>query len=59
MATPGLRLTQAAELCASLKSQAANFIPPDQTITLDRVGTIQVVLALRRPNKVNVDLGAK
>ncbi len=58
-ATEGLQVTQGAEFRTGPRSQVVLFIAPDQTVALDRLGTIKVIEAIRDDEKVKTDLGMK
>lgn len=59
-ATQGMELGPGVEFRTGPRSAVRLLIPPDQTITLDRLGTIKVLTALRlADNKVKTDLGMK
>jgi len=55
----GMKLNQGAEFRTGLRSAVRFTIPPDQTITLDRLGTIKVLQAIQEQGKVTTDLGLK
>ena len=50
---------EGAEFRTGPRSAVRFVIPPDQTITLDRLGTVKVLQAVRDANKVKTDLGMK
>lgn len=58
-ATVGMKLTEGAEFRTGLRSAVQFLIEPDQTITLDRLGTMKVLQAYQQRNKVTTDLGVK
>src|SRR4051794_3096246 len=51
-ATVGMELDQNAEFRTAPRSAVQFTIPPDQTITLDRLGTIKVVEAINDSGKL-------
>ncbi|MBL4702542.1 MAG: FecR domain-containing protein [Phycisphaeraceae bacterium] len=53
----GMELTQGAEFRTGPRSAVQFKIPPDQTITLDRLGTIKLLTAVAENNKIKTDLG--
>jgi len=55
----GLVLDENAEFRTGQRSAVRFTIPPDQTVTLDRLGTIKVLQAVRDGNKVKTKLGMK
>jgi hypothetical protein len=55
-ALPHMVLSEGAELRTGPHSAITCAIPPDQTFTLDRLGTIRVQDAVRNGNKVKTDL---
>jgi len=55
----GMKLDQGGEFRTGPRSAVRFTIPPGQTITLDRLGTIQLVQAVRDANKIKTDLGMK
>ncbi len=57
--TVGQVLQEGAEFRTGPHSTVQFRIPPDQVITLDRLGAIKVVAALRDPQKVITELGMK
>lgn len=56
-----MRVTQGAEFRTGLRSAVQLRIPPDQIITLDRLGTLTVLQAVRQQqgNQTTTDLGLK
>lgn len=58
-AEAGMELTEGAEFRTGPKSSVVCTIPPDQTIVLDRLGTVKVAEAIRTGNKVKTDLVMK
>jgi hypothetical protein len=56
VATTNMVLSEGAELRTGPHSSVTCFIPPDQTFTLDRLGTVRVAEAFRNGNKVKTDL---
>lgn len=55
----GMVLGPGAEFRTGLRSSVQFVLPPDQTITLDRLGTLKVLQAFMEPGKVTTDLGVK
>jgi hypothetical protein len=55
-ALPKMVLSEGAELRTGPHSSITCVIPPDQTFTLDRLGTVRVQDAVRNGNKVKTDL---
>jgi hypothetical protein len=55
-AAPQMLLSQGAELRTGPHSSVTCVIPPDQTFTLDRLGTVRVEEAARNGNKITTDL---
>ncbi len=57
----GMEVTQGAEFRTGLRSAVQLRIPPDQIITLDRLGTLTVLQAIKQQesNQVKTDLGMK
>jgi hypothetical protein len=55
----GLVLSENAEFRTGMKSAVRFTIPPDQTVTLDRVGVIKVLQAVQDGKKVKTKLGMK
>ena len=58
-AAEGTELTEGAELRTGPRSAVRFMIGDDQTITLDRLGTIQILRANFENGKVFTDLGMK
>jgi hypothetical protein len=58
-AEAGMELTEGAEFRTGPKSSVVCTIPPDQTIVLDRLGTVKVAEAIRTGTKVKTDLVMK
>jgi hypothetical protein len=58
-ATVGLKLDQGAEIRTGLRSAVQFTIGDDQTITLDRLGTVTVLQAFQTQGKATTDLGLK
>lgn len=56
IALPHMVLSEGAELRTGPHSSVTCVIPPDQTFTLDRLGTVRVADAFRRGNDVKTDL---
>lgn len=57
--TVGMQLQEGAEFRTGPKSAIQFQIPPDQTITLDRLGVVQLIRANFTDGKVITDLGMK
>jgi hypothetical protein len=55
----GMELTEDAEFQTGPRSAVRFVIPPDQTITLDRLGTVKVVRAIEENGTIKTDLGMK
>ncbi len=55
----GMQLNEGAEFRTGPRSAVRFVIPPDQTITLDRLGTMKVLEAIQQQGKVTTDLGLK
>ncbi|MGD0767296.1 MAG: hypothetical protein ABSB42_03640 [Tepidisphaeraceae bacterium] len=55
-AMPNMILSEGSELRTGPHSSITCVIPPDQTFTLDRLGTVRVQDAVRNGNKVKTDL---
>jgi hypothetical protein len=55
----GMQLNEGAEFRTGPRSAVRFVIPPDQTITLDRLGTMKVLEAIEQQGKVTTDLGMK
>ncbi len=53
----GMKLTQGAEFRTGPRSSVQFKIPPDQTVVLDRLGTIKLLTAVAEHNKIKTDLG--
>lgn len=58
-AAVGMELDEGAEFRTGPRSAVQFVIPPDQTITLDRLGTIKVLQAVKDAGKVTTSLGMK
>src|SRR3954470_14036639 len=58
-ATVGMKLGEGAEFRTGPRSAVRFEIPPDQTITLDRLGTVKLIEAIQRTDSVKTDLGMK
>jgi len=56
-AKPGMKLTAGAEFRTGPRSRVQFLIEPDQTVTLDRLGTVKVIQAIRDQKKVKTELG--
>ena len=52
-------VTEDAEFRTGPKSAVRFVIPPDQTITLDRLGTVKLLTAIKTNGKIKTDLGMK
>lgn len=57
--TVGMQLTEGAEFRTGPKSAIQIQIPPDQTITIDRLGVVQLLRANFSDGKVVTDVGMK
>jgi hypothetical protein len=55
----GMTLDEGAEFRTGPRSAVRFVIPPDQVITLDRLGTVKVIQAIRSDKMVKTDLGMK
>jgi hypothetical protein len=55
----GLVLGEGAEFRTGPRSAVRFVIPPDQTISLDRLGTVKLIEAVRSNQKIKTDLGMK
>ena len=55
----GMRLGEGAEVRTGPGSRIQLAIPPAQTVTLDRLGTMKVLQAFRQADKVQTDVGMK
>ncbi len=58
-ATVGMQVTENAEFRTGPRSAVRFVIPPDQTITLDRLGTVKVLQAVNDNGKIKTNLGMK
>jgi hypothetical protein len=58
-AAAGMEVDEGAEFRTGPRSAVQFVIPPDQTITLDRLGTIKVLQAVKDAGKVTTALGMK
>ena len=59
-AEPGAKIGMGAEFRTGMRSAVRFVIPPDQVVTLDRLGTIKVINAARiEDGKIATDLGMK
>ncbi|HEX4054872.1 MAG TPA: hypothetical protein VHX86_11455 [Tepidisphaeraceae bacterium] len=56
IAAPQMLISEGAELRTGPHSSVTCVIPPDQTFTLDRLGTVRVEEAARHGNKITTDL---
>lgn len=54
-----MELGAGAEFRTGPKSSVTFVIPPDQTVTLDRLGTMKVLQAIQQSGKITTDLGMK
>lgn len=59
MVQVGMEVSQGAEFRTGPHSAVRLVIPPDQIITLDRLGTMKLIEAVQTGNKVKTDLGMK
>ncbi len=55
-ATVGMKLTEKAEFRTGIRSAIRFVIPPDQTFTLDRLGTTKVLQAVYDGQKIKTDV---
>jgi hypothetical protein len=55
----GMKLTEGAEFRTGPRSAVRFEIPPGQTITLDRLGTMKLIEAVQRGTAVKTDVGMK
>jgi len=55
----GIVLDQNAEFRTGPRSAVQFKIPPDHTVTLDRLGTVKVLQAIQKDNKITTKLGMK
>jgi hypothetical protein len=55
----GMVIGQGAEFRTGPRSAVRFELPPDQTVTLDRLGTVKLMDALKTANSVKTDLGMK
>ena len=55
----GMELGTGAEFRTGPRSSVTFKIPPDQTISLDRLGTIKVLQAIRASGKFKTDVGMR
>ncbi|MFG0247982.1 MAG: FecR domain-containing protein [Phycisphaeraceae bacterium JB051] len=53
----GMKLSEGAEFRTGPRSAVQFKIPPDQTITLDRLGTMKLLTAVAENNKITTNLG--
>src|SRR5437588_10982762 len=58
-ATVGMKLGEGAEFRTGPRSAVRFEIPPDQIVTLDRLGTVKLIEAIQRSDSVKTDLGMK
>ncbi|MCC6580891.1 MAG: FecR domain-containing protein [Phycisphaeraceae bacterium] len=56
-AKPGMKLAQGAEFRTGPRSTVQFQIPPAQTVTLDRLGTVKLLTAIAESGKIKTDLG--
>jgi hypothetical protein len=57
--TVGMVLGEGAEFRTGPRSAVRFTIPPDQTVTLDRLGTVKLIEAIGNGQKIKTDLGMK
>jgi hypothetical protein len=57
--TIGLELGEGAEFRTGMRSAVQFTLPPNQTITLDRLGTIKVLQAIKQNQAYKTDVGMK
>jgi hypothetical protein len=57
--TVGLVLSEGAEFRTGVRSSVSFVIPPQQTITLDRLGVIKLLEAVQQKGKYTTDMGMK
>ena len=55
----GMQVDEGAEFRTGPRSSVTCQIPPDQTLTLDRLGTVKIAEAIRSGNKLKTDLVMK
>ena len=58
-ATAGMKVGPGADIRTGLRSAVQLTVEPDQTITLDRLGTVKVLQAFQNQGKVTTDIGMK
>jgi len=58
-AVVGMQLGEQAEFRTGPRSAVQFKLPPDQTITLDRLGTVKVLAAVQQGGKVKTNIGMK
>src|SRR3954464_9360237 len=58
-ATVGMKIGEGAEFRTGPRSAVRFEIPPDQIITLDRLGTVKLIEAVQKNQGVKTDLGMK
>jgi hypothetical protein len=58
-AVVGMQLGEQAEFRTGPRSAVQFKLPPDQTITLDRLGTVKVLTAVQQGGKVKTNIGMK
>ncbi|HEV8377908.1 MAG TPA: hypothetical protein VGP99_03580 [Tepidisphaeraceae bacterium] len=58
-ATVGMKVGEGAEFRTGPRSAVRFEIPPDQIVTLDRLGTVKLIEAIQRQESVKTDLGMK
>src|SRR5438045_9342050 len=58
-AVVGMKLSEGAEFRTGPHSAVRFEIPPDQTVTLDRLGTVKLIEAIQKQDTVKTDLGMK
>ncbi len=58
-AKEGMELDEGAEFRTGPRSSVTCQIPPDQTLTLDRLGTVKIAEAIKSGNKIKTDMVMK
>ena len=58
-ATVGMLLSEMSEIRTGPRSAVRCTLPPDQTFTLDRLGTVKLLEAVRKDKAINTDLMMK
>lgn len=56
VAKVGMELNEGAEFRTGPRSSVTCEIPPDQTLTLDRLGTVKIAEAIKSGNKIKTDM---